>query len=49
MLERRFAGLLIDDFHRQEIGEDGQRFRERAAFIMAGDQTCGFQHGNLSL
>ena len=34
------AGFLLDDFHRQEIGEDRQRFIERAAFVMAGDEVA---------
>ena len=46
MFQRRFAGLLLDDFHRQQIGEDRQGLGERAAFIVAGDQSGCLKHGS---
>lgn len=47
MLQYRPAGLPLFNFHRQKIGKHGQCFGKRAAFVVAGDETDGFEHVHL--
>src|SRR6476660_6595767 len=44
VLQYHFIRFPFFNFHRQQVGEDRQRFSKRAAFIVAGDETRDFEH-----
>src|SRR5437870_13612061 len=44
MFQRRCTRLALDDFHRQEIGENGQGIVKRTTLVVAGNEPRGFNH-----